>query len=609
MIGIIRLFGFFCFCSLTCHPLVSWARPTPTLVDPIQITFILTNDLHGHLDAHSPKLGLYSGGMAALASYVNHLRTLPLYQSGQAGLVVLDSGDQFQGTLLSNYDEGHSMFKAMNEVGYDAVVPGNHDYDFGPLGWLYDRVTAGETSENPLEVIESLAKSARFPLLSANTYLKDSIKTQVGRHSVELNSSCEPAHASPAEPLDFILAQRPSFLSPYQIIEKAGVKIALIGLDNKNTASTTTSENVESLCFRDELETYLEVRRTLEGRADLFVLLIHQGDSSNSKTASELTQRINSTLPRGVDLVAAGHTHAIHLVDVDGVPVIQDGAEARAFGRVDLQVDPLTRTVIRSKTRAFAGQALDHDRCKGSPQNLNSFICANYPVPLVPHPEVVKIVETLKLDIAPLAKRVVAQTQRPLTRSRTEESSLSNALTDALRSATQSDVSLMNTGGIRTDLPAGAILYEQFFAVLPFANRVAVIQELPWNILKSLLLKSAQTCGKYGALLFSGLKVEFSRNCKTGSDLDLEARLIQVKTIQGEVLLDQQKGIETNVDRTFKVATLDFLASGGSGYEEFKGSKVTEVLGIAREVIADEWIKNQTLLTGDLDQRFLNLRL
>jgi 2',3'-cyclic-nucleotide 2'-phosphodiesterase (5'-nucleotidase family) len=167
----------------------------------------------------------------------------------------------------------------------------------------------------------------------------------------------------------------------------------------------------------------------------------------------------------------------------------------------------------------------------------------------------------------------------------------------------------MNTGGIRTDLPAGAILYEQFFAVLPFANRVAVIQELPWNILKSLLLKSAQTCGKYGALLFSGLKVEFSRNCKTGSDLDLEARLIQVKTIQGEVLLDQQKGIETNVDRTFKVATLDFLASGGSGYEEFKGSKVTEVLGIAREVIADEWIKNQTLLTGDLDQRFLNLRL
>lgn len=581
--------------NLSCSSLPASAmarKHSRTPGSPVKISFLLTNDLHGHL---APKL-------TWLASIADGLRALPEYRSGESALYVLDSGDQFQGTLLSNHDEGKSVFQAMNAIGYDAVVPGNHDYDFGPLGWLYDQVTPGATSDNPREVIEGLARSAHFPMLSANTYLKKSIRSD--GHEVSLDDQCRPSKETPAAALDFEAAERPSFLKPYVILNKARVRVAFVGLDNRSTTSTTTRENVSDLCFRDEAETYLELRNQLEGKADVFVILIHNGDTDKSKDASGIARKINSVRADAVHLVAAGHTHQVHNTTVAGVQVIQDGANGKLFGRVDLWFDPTTGKVDSSMTESAAGIGIDPDVC----DTVNAgFACSQLKFPIPTHPTIDRIVAEGISAIAPIAKKKLGHAEGKIWVNRIQESPLGDALTDALKSAGGTEIAFMNTGGIRTALQKGEILYENLFEVLPFQNQAVVIRTLPWKTLKGALQAAVETCGKYGTLVQSGLKIRYSRNCEAApGDIDPKAKLLHVETLAGLVLLDSERAIEVSNDHTLSATTLDFLAAGGSGYSMLSGTRIDAVLGIAREQIADAWSKNPPRLAPFTDRRFEN---
>lgn len=588
--------------ALTCS-LTSCNNPSINTKGTRKISFVLTNDLHGHLEPITYKNGNTVGGMAYLGNIVDSIRKQPEYVAGDAGLIVLDSGDQFQGTLLSNYNEGKAMFSAMNEVGYDAAVPGNHDYDFGPLGWLYDKVSVGQTSNNPREVIEGLAASATFPLLSANTYFKNSIHFQNDGATLSLDSQCKLKSASSTD-LDFGNASRPSFLKPYVILQKADVRVALIGLDNHATASTTAIENIDDLCFRDEVDTYLEIRKSLEGKADIFVLMMHNGNSDNSKEASEIVKKINEQYPNGVHLAAAGHTHFTHNDDINGVRVMQDGAENKFFGRVDLYFDMKSKSVLTQDTASKAGISIDHDQCK---EEAVGEFCKQYSLPLVAKPSIQSIIDESNKVIAPLAKQVLGSAKEPIGRSRISESAMSNILTDALRAAANTQISFMNTGGIRADLAKGQVLYEDLFEVLPFSNLGVVMNSVPWSVIKKVLTKSIQTCGKYGALMQSGLKVRYTRTCKSNADVDYSAKLTHVSTLDGRVLLNADDSTEINPTETFSVATLDFLASGGSGYEAFKEASVSTTLGIARELIVEAMLKAQPLMSNQIDGRFQNI--
>ena len=384
---------------------------------PVRLSFVLTNDIHGQLEPLLNREGKKTGGMAYLASIVDSIRRQPEFASDRSALFVLDSGDQFQGTLTSNFNEGRAVFDAMNAIGYDAVVPGNHDYDFGPMGWLYDKVTDGKTSANKREVIESLAQRARFPLLSANTYLRNSIRFNGTQASPTVDSKCRLSNANSDQALDFVNASRPEFLRTHVIVKKAGVRVALIGLDNTGTGTTTTVENVDDLCFRDEVETYLEIRRELEGKADVFVLMMHNGNSDNSKEASELVRKINATVKNGVHLAAAGHTHYVHDDVVDGVRVLQNGDKTKFFGRADLVFNPLTGTVMAELTKSKAGIATLHDACAPDA----GVYCAEYSVPLSPLKNVEEIVSQASAEVAGLAKRTLGKASERITRNRIGE--------------------------------------------------------------------------------------------------------------------------------------------------------------------------------------------
>src|SRR5262249_39990065 len=123
--------------------------------DEIQITVLGTNDIHGGLepeaDAENVKaggVGFWSGAGAAMK------RGLQKKLGDSSRVVLVDAGDQAQGTLLSNFNEGDLILQVMDKIGYDAIITGYHDYDFGPRDWLVDQVTNASTDKNPRGALE-----------------------------------------------------------------------------------------------------------------------------------------------------------------------------------------------------------------------------------------------------------------------------------------------------------------------------------------------------------------------------------------------------------------------------------------------------------------------
>ncbi len=572
------------------------------------ITILATNDIHGGVESTFDKNGNETGGLALFSGIVKAVRTgLDQAYGRNAGVLVLDGGDQFQGTLLSNFSEGELTYRAMNEVGYDAVVPGNHAYDFGPQGWLEDQVTATSADKDPRGALLKIAGVAKFPLLSANTYLKDSIVDEQGKPLTVAGVGCKPS--SSAAKVDWTKAKRPAFLTPYVIKDVAGLRVAIVGIDHPTTPTTTTPANVSDFCFRDEAHTYAEVRAEIGSRADVFLIVIHNGDAKDEFEGSELIRELNAR-GTGVDAVIAGHTHFVNDVSVGEVPLIQSSANGRMFGRIDLVFNTKAGKIDTSRTRRAAGIPIwktacpreTRDYCSEDKQNgLISYEGAF----LNPDTRIHALIQEARRNIAPVAGRKLGVAEGPLRTDRIKESNLANALTDVLRAVSKAEVAFMNTGGIRAPLDAGDFTYEQFYRVLPFNNRGVLIGPMAMEKMIGLLERSIKTCAAYGALMQSGLRVEYERDCRSPSGgVDPKARLTKVTTLAGEVILDRASGIEPAAGRTFQVATLDFLHAGGSGYVEFSGVPLVQDLGIVREVMVDFFLRTPARFSAQLDERW-----
>ena len=137
-------------CTAAIPSASSSAAPTATVAaladDRIQL--LHTDDIHGHLDFDTVKSGTNTftqGGMASLAAQVSVLRA----RAPQRTLLV-DGGDAWQGTFISNANKGEAVTKAMTLMKYDAMAVGNHDFDWGQ------------------DILAQRSKEASFPFLATN---------------------------------------------------------------------------------------------------------------------------------------------------------------------------------------------------------------------------------------------------------------------------------------------------------------------------------------------------------------------------------------------------------------------------------------------------------
>ena len=188
-----------------------------------------TNDLHGGIteqeaDFLNPDFPPILGGGAAAANIIFQARK----QAEKTGdiVLVLDAGDIFQGTPVGTKTEGQAIIEYMNDVEYDAVSAGNHDFDLGK------------------ETFINLTKSAKFPILSAN--LIDKSTNQVF-----------------------------SYVKPYTIIEKNGLKIGIFGLTTEATEQMSFPDHIAGLDFSAEVPAAQKaVNELKEKGVDLVVALV-----------------------------------------------------------------------------------------------------------------------------------------------------------------------------------------------------------------------------------------------------------------------------------------------------------------------------------------------
>src|SRR5678815_1468319 len=137
---------------------VSISHPTAQQSSTLTISVIATSDLHGGVLPRGDR-----GGLALLGGYLHNVRAARLRDGG--GVLLVDAGDMFQGTLESNLNEGAAVVAAYNALGYAAAAVGNHDFDFGPVGRAS---TPQQPSDDAQGALKARAAQASFPFLAAN---------------------------------------------------------------------------------------------------------------------------------------------------------------------------------------------------------------------------------------------------------------------------------------------------------------------------------------------------------------------------------------------------------------------------------------------------------
>lgn len=600
------------FIVIHCTRKEDHSEPTET------VTILATNDIHGGLEP-SREGGEILGGMALLSGAVKAIRE-GVRKSPGAEVFLVDAGDQFQGTLLSNFDEGELVIRTMREIGFDAAVPGNHDYDFGPQGWTKDKITKGEPEENSKEIFRKLIRIARpekdqgFPFLSANTYFIKELKNLEGKPLGAVDQNF--CRTKNGEKINWAAAKPADFLQPFTILksDRISARIAVIGLDNPKTASQTMFENVSDLCFRDPAETYLELHDQLKDQADIFIIVIHDGDTDKSNEATKLAQRLVRDGEPQVDAIIAGHTHYVNDTRTAGIPIIQSGSSARKFGRIDLVFGLESRKVLRDRTRQVGGVKLYSDKCDPLAkfcEKKDGKVFYNG-VELRSDEAVTRGIQTARQKLGGMDKTIVADAKQHITRHRIAESALSNIMASGLLKLAKlqepkTDIAFVNASGLRVDVEEGPVTFEEFYAILPFNNRGVVVGPAKTKDVIELLKYTVTTCNRFGTLIPAGLKVTFERSCPKDDDLDPLARLVKVDLVKAddklETIYDIEKKIAPQDEDQLLLATLDFLASGGDGFLQLKLPVMID-FGVVRDELFKMWSKNPPTWRNELDDRW-----
>ncbi|HEX8252122.1 MAG TPA: 5'-nucleotidase C-terminal domain-containing protein, partial [Thermoanaerobaculia bacterium] len=260
-------------------------------------------------------------------------------------------------------------------------------------------------------------------------------------------------------------------------------------------------------------------------------------------------------LPAGtIDAFFAGHTHANMAHYVNGVPTVQGLPMSREFSTVELWIDTEKNRVTKSEIRphtmicSFVYEGTNHCDPRTAPKGARL-------VPRTFAGQTIQPDARVAATLDPYLRRVAAKRDEKLgirsgelfVRNYSAESPLGNLIADALRRSTGADVALMNSGGIRSELPRGDLTYGDLFAVSPFDNYPAMVIMTGAQLIE--VLRNTTT-GARGIMQVSGIKYTFDAS-KKGLERFVGATLDDGRPLEPEKL--------------YSVIMPDFIAMGGDG--------------------------------------------
>lgn len=480
---------------------------------PVNVSVLFFNDIHGHLTPFKIRTDSGKkevGGVARLAALIQRIREENRVKNIRT--FVLIAGDILQGTPMSTVFRGRPDVECFNAMGVDAMTVGNHEFDFGLQNFL------------------ELRQKARFPLLSSNIVHKDTTTLL-----------CDP------------------YVS-LKVTEQ--ISVSIIGTTTKELLTTTSAENVQTVDVLDPVQTVPKIFEVVKDRGPVILL-------SHSKHQTD--RAIAAAVP-GLAAVIGGHDQILlsPYRMVGQVPIFQAFEKGRYLGRMDLQIDPISK-----KARLMSYSYLP--------------VTAN----IKADPRIDKIIAAYQARLDDRFKEVIGESKVFLDaereRVRYEETNLGNFVADLARESSGARIALINGGGLRASIDAGPITLEDVYKTMPFANEI-VILELTGAEVRQALARSVR-----------------------GSRADEDGGFLQVSGIRFQVRGKAVQKVAVGKDKEpldpaqiYRVAMPDFLASGGDGYAMFVGKPVQSTGLPLRELIADT-IRSKKVIDNRVDGRILRV--
>lgn len=490
------------------------------------VTIYYTNDLHAHVSPGKiPAIDKERlvGGFANIASIVNDAK------KKSKGVFFFDAGDYFTGPYISTLTKGEAIIDIMNAMPFDAVSVGNHEFDHGV--------------DN---MVKQLSK-ANFPILLGNVFYTNS---------------------------DELIWNK-----PWTIIEKDGVKIGVIGIHQKFAFyDTIAAKAYAGSEARDEGPYIQKGLDALKGKADIIVLLIHEGtparqSSYGNKDVARMLQADINTVKKfkGIDVLITGHAHVgtPEPIKVNDTLVVSTDAYGTDIGKLVLNFNPRTKRI----------------------DSYNGKLITVFADEYKPDPKVQARIDEWDTRLRSITDQVIGSTTTPFTRSYGESSPIGNLIIDAMMAKVpDAVVGLQNSGGLRADFPQGNLKYGDVITTFPFNNEL-VEMDLTGKDLTNLMIHATNLTN--GILQVSkNVHVEYDSKKPVGK------RIISF-TINNQPI---------DPTRTYRVATHSFCATGGDGFEAFlKGKNVKTINSTTSAESIIDYIKVHSPLKPEPEMRVVDV--
>ena len=461
-----------------------------------------TTDIHGYLmDTSSGAEDTFQYRLAYIAQIVNDARASAEYDD----VLLIDGGDVYQGTPVSNLLSGAAMRAALDAMDYDAVALGNHEFDWGVTAYCAD-----PDGTVPAYEIGAFSGDPDIPVLASNLYYAGT-------------------------------DERVGFTKDYVIVEKAGRRIALIGYIPEYSTQIMAAM-IEPYDIDGSLAALAQ--RVCEINAlekpDVTVVVAHDGP-----------QRVAAAMdPAEVDLVTGGHVHAgVAGVADNGVPYIQGGCNGQGYASAAIVIDEATGAVT-VEDPAYIAITGNKTALYDTPENADRLDDA-----------VLAISHAAWDDVSDEMSEVLGYIDTPVDRTRASDNGATyagNWFTGLMLRAVQDQgavAAFYNSGGIRTNflLPSNQtfrlITAGDVYTIAPFCNSLFVY-ELTGAELRQQLVNGMRN-GDYGDQM-SGLTFTY----------EYEGNAVNILSIT----LDDGTEVDVNDDETlYRVCTSNYSGTKEGG--------------------------------------------